>query len=140
MEPKIPSPQFNPETPVNTEPSAIESIAGSLYVENESVRAEKPATSMLSTVPPAVSPVLPTPVNLGGDQGDGSQSSSVVSGINPSVAGDDDLIEKEWVDRTKKIISATKDDPRQREEEVSRLKVDYLQKRYGRELGVADES
>ena len=55
----------------------------------------------------------------------------------PLFAKDDDLIEKEWVDRAKKIISDTKNDPFKREESVSKLQVDYLKKRYGRELGVS---
>lgn len=56
----------------------------------------------------------------------------------PLIANDDDLIEKEWVDKAKKIIAETKDDPYQREKEVSKLQVDYIKKRYGRELGVAE--
>ena len=53
----------------------------------------------------------------------------------PLVAGDEDLIEKEWVDRAKQIIERTKDDPYRREQEVNKLQADYLRKRYGRELG-----
>lgn len=56
----------------------------------------------------------------------------------PAVAADEDLIEKEWVDRAKKIIADTKDDPYRREREVGRLQADYLKKRYGKELGAAD--
>lgn len=55
----------------------------------------------------------------------------------PSVANDDDLIEKEWVDKAKKIITDTKDDPYRREHEVGKLQADYLRKRYGRELGAS---
>ncbi len=57
---------------------------------------------------------------------------------SPAIAADDDLIEKEWVDRAKKIIADTRDDPARREKEVGRLQVDYLKKRYGKELGAAD--
>jgi len=55
----------------------------------------------------------------------------------PIIANDDDLIEKEWVDKAKKIILETKDDPYRREQEVSKLQADYLRKRYGRELGAS---
>ncbi len=58
--------------------------------------------------------------------------------VGPSLAADDDLIEKEWVDKAKKIILETKDDPYRREQEVARLQADYLRKRYGKELGVVD--
>jgi hypothetical protein len=53
----------------------------------------------------------------------------------PVAASDDDLIEKEWVDKAKKIIMQTKDDPYRREREVNKLQADYLRKRYGKELG-----
>lgn len=53
----------------------------------------------------------------------------------PLAAGDDDLIEKEWVDKAKKIVKETRDNPHRQEEAVSKLQVDYLKKRYGREIG-----
>lgn len=56
---------------------------------------------------------------------------------NPVMAADDDLIEKEWVDKAKRIIAETRDDPYKREQEVSRLQADYLRKRYGREIGIS---
>lgn len=55
----------------------------------------------------------------------------------PDVAADDDLIEKEWVDKAKQIVNQTKDDPHQREKGVTKLKVNYLKKRFGRELDSA---
>lgn len=55
----------------------------------------------------------------------------------PIAASDDDLIEKEWVDKAKKIIMQTKDDPFRREQEVNKLQADYLRKRYGKELGTS---
>lgn len=57
--------------------------------------------------------------------------------VTPLVAADDDLIEKEWVDRAKKIVADTKEDPYKREAAVSELQKDYQKKRYGRELGEA---
>ncbi len=56
----------------------------------------------------------------------------------PVIAADDDLIEKEWVDKAKKIIAETRDDPYKREQEVSKLQADYLRKRYGREIGISN--
>jgi hypothetical protein len=55
----------------------------------------------------------------------------------PLVANDDDLIEKEWVEKAKRIISETKEDPYRREMEVGQLQADYLRKRYGKEIGVS---
>lgn len=61
-----------------------------------------------------------------------------VSDDSPAIAGDDDVIEKEWVDKAKKIIQDTKGDPHQRTSKVNQLQKSYLKKRYGKELGVAE--
>lgn len=89
------------------------------------------AVTMAPTLPAPVA--IPPPVT---HQADDSQSTPVSDGL-PLVAGDDDLIEKEWVDKAKKIIVETKDDPYRREQEVGKLQADYLRKRYGKELGAS---
>lgn len=55
------------------------------------------------------------------------------------IANDDDIIEKEWVDKAKKIIAETKDDPYRREVEISKLQIEYIRKRYGREIGRVED-
>jgi len=57
---------------------------------------------------------------------------------NPAVAGDEDVIEKEWVDKAKKIILETKDDPFERTNRVNELQRDYLKKRYNKDLGASE--
>jgi hypothetical protein len=57
---------------------------------------------------------------------------------NPVVAADEDVIEKEWVDKAKKIILETKDDPFGRTTRVNELQRDYLKKRYNKELGASE--
>lgn len=57
---------------------------------------------------------------------------------SPAVAGDEDVIEKEWVDKAKKIILETKDDPYGRSNRVNELQKDYLRKRYSKELGASE--
>lgn len=77
----------------------------------------------------AVAPTLPAPVTT--DQ----PIAQVDDSAAPVSANDDDLIEKEWVDRAKQIIAETKDDPYRREREVSKLQIEYIRRRYGREIG-----
>lgn len=81
-------------------------------------------------------PVLPAPVAAPQPP---APTANVPAGDDdlPLVANDDDLIEKEWVDKAKKIIVQTKDDPYRREQEVGKLQADYLRKRYGKELGAS---
>ena len=57
---------------------------------------------------------------------------------SPLVAADEDLIEKEWVDKAKEIIEQTKDDPHSRTQKVNELQRDYLQKRYGKVVGASE--
>lgn len=52
----------------------------------------------------------------------------------PQVADDVDVIEKEWVDKAEQIVSQTKGDPYQEEELVEDLQIDYLKKRYGKDI------
>ena len=55
-----------------------------------------------------------------------------------ATAADEDLIEKDWVIKLKQIIKDTKDDPYQREQQVSALQRDYIYKRYGRKIGATE--
>lgn len=56
----------------------------------------------------------------------------------PLVAADEDLIEKEWVDKAKQIVESTKDNPHARSEQVNRLKLNYREKRFGKVVGASD--
>jgi len=67
-----------------------------------------------------------------------SDDSSIVQDDDqslPLVANDDDLIEKEWVDKAKSIVNNTKTDPYSQEKAVNGLQKAYKKKRYGREPG-----
>lgn len=59
-------------------------------------------------------------------------------GENPQIADDVDVIEKEWVEKAKKIVSSSKSDPHQLEKEVSKLQADYLMKRYNKQIKLGD--
>lgn len=107
-----------------------EQSPGAISVEREHTPGEQLASPMPAMPPslPAI-PTIPQPV------GTPAPADPVATSANPVVAADDDLIEKEWVDQAKKIINDTKDDPRRRELEVTKLQIDYLKKRYGRDVG-----
>lgn len=140
MEPKLPAQERGPELPSvsygqnleraplppNPE-TAIERVPERFEQRSEAAPA---AVSQAPVLPPVVvPPVVPAPVV--------DDSAQAASDDMPVVANDDDLIEREWVDKAKKIITETKDDPYRREQEVGKLQADYLRKRYGRELGAS---
>ena len=49
-------------------------------------------------------------------------------------AGDGELIEKDWIDRTKTIAAKTSDDPHRQKSEMSKVKADYIQKRFNKKI------
>lgn len=139
MEPKQPSPNFGPELPqvnygLRPEQAPAESRP-EYSPEREGVLERQgsvqPSAAPAQILPPPVAVPIP-PVTTTDDS-----VAAVPADDVPLIANDDDLIEKEWVDKAKKIITQTKDDPYRREQEVSKLQADYLQKRYGRELGAS---
>lgn len=96
-------------------------------VENRPELGQVQAEAAQIAMPTLPAPVVVTPQDTG-------QAASDDSGA-PIVANDDDLIEKEWVDKAKQIISETKDDPYRREREINKLQIEYIRRRYGREIG-----
>lgn len=54
----------------------------------------------------------------------------------PDSAGDNDLIEKEWVLKAKQIVEHTAEDPFLQQQELSKMKADYMKKRYNKDLGM----
>lgn len=53
-------------------------------------------------------------------------------------AGNGDLIEQEWVHKAKAIVSQTKDDPYKQKNEMSKVKADYIQKRFNKPMKTDD--
>ena len=94
---------------------------------------ERPVQIETESLPP----VIPTVPSIIPQITDDVAQQAVVddASANPASAADEDLIEKEWVDKAKKIIEETKEDPYKRELEIGKLQRDYIRKRYGREIG-----
>lgn len=90
-------------------------------------RAADAATFAAPTAAPAAPVVAPQ-----------NDTATNATSASPLIAADEDLIEKEWVDKAKEIILHTKDDPHTRTEKVNELQRDYLQKRYGRAVGATE--
>ena len=75
-----------------------------------------------------------TPGAVGPPQVTVSQEQAApATSMGPAVAADEDVIEKEWVDRAKKLVNDTKDDPYTRSEQVTALQTEYQAKRFGRD-------
>lgn len=146
MEPRQTSPESAPIVPNAHEqtPAVSETInvpapeltPGDHRNEQVERRLGQHVESAASQPTPATS--LPAPVATQSDDDDDDTASA--SDDTPIVAADEDLIEQEWVEKAKNIITSTRDDPYRREQEVKRLQVDYIKKRYGKTIGSVDSS
>lgn len=136
MEPQLPSPSHAPEG-VPAHFKGGESFPGALTPEQSPSQPERQETleqhrdgpsgdpGAVQAVP--IAPPLPT---IAPEPTSHQQTTS--TNTNPVAAADEDLIEKEWVEKAKKVIAETRHDPHLQEAEVSKLQADYLQKRYGK--------
>ncbi len=147
MEPQLPTPYNGPENaPKPADKSgelfAVPTLRGpeaqpivEQGKESRETFVDNPPASGLvavaSTPPPlpVIDPVVDHTTN----------SSPPIDDTNPAVAADDDLIEKEWVEKAKKVVAETRNDPHAQDEAVSRLQADYLQKRYGKSVKLSSD-
>jgi hypothetical protein len=132
---KLPAPQIRPESqpvaPEHTEHLLNQEAVGEQSHEREQ-NMQQVDRQLAPPVPvPLPQMHVPVPVPAAPQPVDDTTA-------GPAIASDDDLIEKEWVDKAKKIIAETQNDPYRREQQVTKLQVDYLRKRYGKELGTSN--
>lgn len=91
--------------------------------------------------------VQPSGTVTGNDSGDSDEKQGPASAQTvpdsralvtvPEHAGDTDLIEKEWVIKAKEIVDHTAEDPFAQQEQLGKMKVDYMKKRYNKDIGQA---
>lgn len=136
---------MNPEVPqVRSSPESIPQIPGSAeYFPDGTNRSPERApinpeqqnsnvehlTQAAQAMPyvnpvPVAAPVVPPP----------AVSIPITQGA-PAAAQDDDLMEKEWVDKVKNIIALTRGNPYEQAKAIAALQADYLKKRYNRDIG-----
>lgn len=140
MEPQLPSPSHSPENgPAHFRGG--ETFPGANQPEKAPEQPEKQETREQHVGGPAgdpaavkqVTPVLPPLPTIAPAQ---APAQSVSDNSNPASAADEDLIEKEWVEKAKKVVADTKHDPYLQGQEVSKLQADYLKKRYGKTVNL----
>ncbi len=82
--------------------------------------------------PPVQIPVLPQTSTPGVTDTNTVKASSDVPQKDDTglIASDGDKIEKQWVERTKTVVAQTQDDPRRQKDEISKIKAEYIKKRF----------
>ena len=143
MEPQLPSPSRTPENgpahfqggetfPVVNQPEQAPQQPEKQETREQHVGGPTGDPASLAQPAAPVLPPLPTLTPSPAVQ-------SVVADTNPVSAADDDLIEKEWVEKAKKVVAETKHDPYLQGQEVSKLQADYLKKRYGKTVNLPSD-
>ena len=118
------------EVPPNfASPEALQTISPERVEQRSAVELAPPPPPAAPPLQQVAMPTVQPPV-------DNATTSPVA---NPTAANDDDVIEKEWVDRAKQVILQTKDNPYAREKAIGELQRDYLSKRYGRQVGASND-
>lgn len=65
-------------------------------------------------------------------QSTGNGVSNTTNIVVPDTADDNDLIEKEWVLKAKKIVESNREDPYNQSKQMTAYRADYLRKRYNK--------
>lgn len=107
--------------------------AGTTNPEHLPVRAEQLSTPQNNASAPVVHPVVPITTSTP------PASASTDEDDMPPVAEEVDVIEKEWVDKAKKVVSETRSDPYAQEKNVSKVRAHYIKRRYGKEVQLIDD-
>jgi hypothetical protein len=90
----------------------------------------QPQPAPAVAVPPAApSAAQPQPV----------AAAPAASVTGPAVANDQDVIEKEWVDKADEVVAKTVGNPHAEEEAVEDLQIDYLKKRYNKDVKKSED-
>lgn len=88
-------------------------------------------------------PQAPPPPNLQGQSSgqpqDDASAQAAVGVSTPQIADDNDLIEKEWVQKAKEIVARTAHDPHMQNRAISQIKADYLKKRYNKDIKLSED-
>ena len=104
--------------------------------EASPISSEKSAAERQTSAPAAAPPpIIPLPEPSAGDKNAQQGDVSVTTSNSASaVVDDNDLIEKEWVNKAKQIVERNRDDPYRQSEELTVFKADYMKKHYDKTI------
>jgi len=132
MNPNREGGQFNFELPPQPEPLEGEEKrqekgreAAPAPAERAGQQAPPPALPAIpDDIPAADAPVIAVPV----------QDVAITHPVPDSSAQDSDRIEPAWVNKAKQIIAQTHDDPYLQKDQMSKVKADYIMKRFNKQI------
>ena len=137
MEPQLPQVNVAPETqPIQPDMGSVES--DSISVEKVTQTPEIGRNGEMANTDLTGQVAAPVIMSSSVQPADDSRDDAATDD-NPVVASDSNVIEKEWIDKVKQVVSSTKDNPYEQQNKVSKLMADYVLKRYGRKIGESSD-
>lgn len=128
----VPSSEL-PSIPIDVGPSSAEQTTARAEDSSNQAPIDQAA---LATTSQGLAQSVQQPIQL-------SASDSTATSADPMsstlIADDVDLIEKEWIFKAKAIVAQTKDDPYIQNKELSKVKAEYVKKRYDKDLKVSKD-
>lgn len=115
--------ELSPDNTVES-PAAAESSPGK--------QAPQPSTAAQPVIDPASLAQASSAIAITDDE-----HTSQGDLVGPAAA-EGDRIEKEWVSRAKTIVAKTQDDPHAQKDAVSKVKAEYIQKRFNKVISTDD--
>lgn len=126
-----PQPEVPEQSGEQTGEKAVEKQQPAAQEAGVGKQAPQPGSTVVADTP-AIPAVPATP---SAPSADDKAPSGAVSPVTADLkAGDADLIEKEWIERAKLIVAKTHDDPHRQKTEMSKVKADYIQKRFNKNI------
>lgn len=120
---ELPTEPLSPESEARQE-QAVEAPAA--RPETSGNKPKQPALpSIPDDIPAAAPPALTAPLQ---------DTTATLADANKSAAQDSDHIEREWVDKVKNVIAHTQDDPYLQKDQMSKVKAEYIQKRFNKTI------
>ncbi|MGB3009513.1 MAG: hypothetical protein WBB33_04125 [Candidatus Saccharimonadales bacterium] len=148
MEPQLPKPQFSPEAAPIVKPTVQGGEVFHAPTQSSEIQAPieqgRETREGLNDGPkgdPSGQPVFappPLPV-IDATQAVAQATPAQDSSSSPAVAADEDLIEREWVEKAKKVVADNRHDPHAQDLAVGQLQADYLKKRYGKVIAMPSD-
>ncbi len=142
----LPTPQF--ELPQPQAPAGNEKVAP-LEGDPGTVQSTEQHNMELPAGPAPVSPAQAAQSVAAADPANPQGGAAAILPIQPPVpalaatddleAEDGDLIEKAWIQKAKAIVNQTQNDPYKQTTEINKVKKEYIQKRYHKDVKLNEE-
>jgi hypothetical protein len=130
------APQHQFELPVQPEDQPQ---TGEIQSDNALERANPSESGAGNQQPPPAPPILPAAPLTDDQVQAAADDAAAPHQISDDQAREGDIIEKVWINKAKAIIAQTQDDPFIQKNEMSRVKADYIQKRFNKTIPVDDK-